>query len=213
MNERQITNTTRKVEEDPSSFILDAMAMGPSQAIENIESRGQDELVSQTKKLPTDGSAHEAWAKWGVVWGDPDASDPIFRAVTLPAGWKLKRASHSMWSDLVDDKERKRACVFYKAASYDRHASLTPLRRLEASRNYIYPNVMPHNPEDHAAYSIQGVVKDSDGHTVWSGQVNPYSIVNNALDRMMIHESTLKQAERWLDEHYPEWRDFGAYWE
>lgn len=89
------------------------------------ESRGQKELVNSAQ-LPTQCSAADR-AKLeaaGVVFGEPTKGDPLFCAATLPAGWKKVATDHSMWSDLVDETGKKRGSIFYKAAFYDRSATL-----------------------------------------------------------------------------------------
>lgn len=94
-------------------------------AILQQESRGQKELVNSTQ-LPTECRAEDR-AKLeaaGVVFGEPNENDPLFCDVTLPAGWKKVETDHSMWTDLVDGDGVKRGAIFYKAAFYDRRATL-----------------------------------------------------------------------------------------
>ena len=57
----------------------------------------------------------------------------LFINVELPKGWSIKPTDHSMWSNLVDDKGRERASIFYKAAFYDRDAHLSFNRRFRIS--------------------------------------------------------------------------------
>ena len=57
----------------------------------------------------------------------------LFIKVELPEGWSIKPTDHSMWSNLVDDKGRERASIFYKAAFYDRDAHLSFNRRFRIS--------------------------------------------------------------------------------
>jgi len=57
----------------------------------------------------------------------------LFIKVELPKGWSIKPTSHSMWSNLIDDKGRERASIFYKAAFYDRDAHLSFNRRFRIS--------------------------------------------------------------------------------
>ena len=61
---------------------------------------------------------------WGIVFLGPVPNDALFQYVTLPEGWHKQPTEHSMWSHLLDDKDRKRASIFYKAAFYDRSAQL-----------------------------------------------------------------------------------------
>lgn len=94
-------------------------------AIEAQEARGQEELVDSTQ-LPTvvrgDKAVLEAE---GVVFGEPLPNDPIFCDATLPEGWAKRPTDHSMWSELVDATGTVRAKIFYKAAFYDRKASMS----------------------------------------------------------------------------------------
>jgi hypothetical protein len=67
----------------------------------------------------------EGWEKlrsWGFIIGEIVSDDPIFRSVQLPSGWKKKGSDHNMWSSVVDEAEKERISVFYKAAFYDRSA-------------------------------------------------------------------------------------------
>ena len=59
--------------------------------------------------------------------------DDLFMEVELPTGWSLKRTDHSMWSNLIDNKGRERASIFYKAAFYDRDAFINFNRRFHIS--------------------------------------------------------------------------------
>lgn len=120
---RGITDTSKK---PPAQALSEMAELGPSGAILADEAQGQLELV-RSMKLPTDGSELAKVAELGIKFGPVDKDDPIFRDATLPAGWrKVPEPSHSMWSYVVDEKGRRRADVFYKAASYDRHAHISP---------------------------------------------------------------------------------------
>lgn len=117
----RITNTTTL---PPEIHRADAILGGPG-AIERSEARGHQELVNSTQ-LPTDCRPEDK-AKLeaaGVVFGEPNPRDPMFCDATLPAGWKKVATDHSMWSDIVDETGKKRGSIFYKAAFYDRSATL-----------------------------------------------------------------------------------------
>lgn len=118
-----IENTSQRA---PELHLLGAMSVGTDDYITGMEAQGQRELVESTD-LPTesnytDDSEYEAL---GFVFGPPHAHDPLFRPATLPAGWRKVGTDHAMHTDIVDEKGRKRASVFYKAAFYDRRASLS----------------------------------------------------------------------------------------
>lgn len=120
-------NTQRIAEQHPIMVLAEAMGSGGMNSmVERQEAQGQRELVTDDT-LPVDMN-QECKSKLedaGVVFGDTVAGDRLFRLCKLPAGWKKVATDHSMWSDLVDDQGVKRASIFYKAAFYDRRASLT----------------------------------------------------------------------------------------
>lgn len=100
--------------------------------IEASERRGQRELVDSTV-LPADlnDDRREDFERLGFVFGEPVEDDPLFLSATLPEGWKKRLTDHSMWSEIVDEKDRPRVLVFYKAAFYDRGAHMELVRRYE----------------------------------------------------------------------------------
>ena len=124
---KNITNTAVEAERNPARVLLGAM-VNPDNHILDQESQGQRELV-ESDQLPTEvyGDRNEL-EDAGVVFGDPCKDDPLFCDVTLPEGWKKRATDHSMWSELVDDEGVVRAKIFYKAAFYDRGASLNVCR-------------------------------------------------------------------------------------
>lgn len=98
--------------------------------IEAQEAQGQRELVSSAQ-LPAGLSdyrngpgAKEIYETLGFKVIGPSRSDELFLDVELAEGWSKKATDHDMWSDLLDDKGRKRAGIFYKAAFYDRKADI-----------------------------------------------------------------------------------------
>ena len=110
-------------QEDLFSILRDAMATGnPSKAIERQEERGQQALI-QGNQLPTKGLTEVANALGIRVIGVDD-NDPLFSAVLLPHGWKIAATDHTMWSDLLDETGTKQAAIFFKAAAYDREATI-----------------------------------------------------------------------------------------
>jgi hypothetical protein len=118
-----IENTTKR---DPALHLLGAMSEGSDRYITGMEARGQRELVQSTD-LPTESrwTADSEYEALGFTFGQPHAYDPLFRPATLPPGWKKVATDHAMHTDIVDEKGRRRASVFYKAAFYDRRASLS----------------------------------------------------------------------------------------
>ena len=124
----------------------------PSGAIERQEKRGQEEVVRKQrlpKKVNDHNVPNEiffAGVTKDMSWEDRkavtdqnvinytktmyknvgieilDSYDDLFWNVKLPEGWEVKATDHTMWNELVDDKSRKRASFFYKAAFYARDA-------------------------------------------------------------------------------------------
>lgn len=89
--------------------------------IEAQEAAGQRALVESTH-LPLKMGKREPYEALGFTFGE--AVDNLFINATLPDGWTIRATDHSMWSDILDEKGRRRAGVFYKAAFYDRDAHM-----------------------------------------------------------------------------------------
>jgi len=205
------TNTTKAMDGstgEAALFILDQMSTG--RAIENQEERGQRELAN-SDTLPSEGSNNPAWAKMGVKFGEEVEGDPLFRYVELPPGWTKRGSDHAMHSDLLDDKGRKRAGIFYKAAFYDRKAHIHLSRRFEATYE-------PEGGWDNRDYEKPGrffaVVKDGDKEIYRSAEVfedKPHP--ENPKWKDSGSEFARKAADVWLKERYPEAEDPSAYWD
>ena len=114
-----ITNTNKK----RGAIHPEWLFGGNPNAIEQQEAEGQKELVDSSL-LPVKVHGKEELEKLGVKFGQPLPDDPLFCEAELPEGWKKRPTDHSMGSELVDEKGKVRAFIFYKAAFYDRSASM-----------------------------------------------------------------------------------------
>jgi hypothetical protein len=112
----------------PIEQLAGACAMGASGYVEDMEARGQKELVA-SDVMPAQilHSTAEELVALGFTLGPIDTADSLFRPVILPTGWKRIGSSHAMWSYIVDERGIRRVAMFYKAAFYDRRAHVTLL--------------------------------------------------------------------------------------
>jgi hypothetical protein len=95
--------------------------------VEELEEAGRDQLLV-SDVIPTKMSCREAdLAVLGFELGDVVDDDPLFRYVTLPHGWKRRPGPDTRSLYLVDEQGRDRAHIVYKAAPYDRYASMVLL--------------------------------------------------------------------------------------
>lgn len=186
-----ITNTAETMATPEGALNLlvgltDAKSIGGS--IEAMEAKGQKELVASSQ-LPMECSpgGREALIKAGVIFGEVSQGDKLFCNVTLPQGWRKVGTDHSMWSDLRDEKDRVRARIFYKAAFYDRRAHMSVITRFTLESDY----------KDKVCF-----YRVKDGNTLL------FETPCNEESRTS-HE----QAEAWISEKYPEWKDHSAYWD
>lgn len=115
----KITNTSKQPKPE---WLLG----GNPKAIENQETRGQKELCNSSQLPKTDGfkDVKEICKKLGINVIGESKNDNLFYDVELPKGWKIIPTDHSMWSKLLDDKNKEIASIFYKAAFYDRRADI-----------------------------------------------------------------------------------------
>jgi hypothetical protein len=201
------------------SILLEAMLFNmegksPSAAIEAQEARGQAELAAAATtgnaQLPT-RSPWDELEKAGVKRLGPVDGDDLFQRAELPAGWSIKRTDHSMWSHLLDDKGRKRASIFYKAAFYDRRATLSLDTRFKIE-SYEHP--------DYEKIAMS-TVKDGDKVVFTSDRIElrddkdryGYRDKETGEETPSKRDAAQKQCEAWLGEHYPDWRSTSAYWD
>ncbi len=82
---------------------------------ENDELRGQKYLIENPvlpyKIAPTVKIALEAA---GVKFGKTLADNKLLQEAVLPKGWKKVATEKPMWTELVDNKGKVRASIFYK---------------------------------------------------------------------------------------------------
>ena len=134
------------------AFLLANEGKSPSQAIENQERRGQQDVVAN-QRLPK--KANNFTVPRDILTVGVDNSmeirerlaiekqnniaytrrryeemgiiivgdhDDLFYNVKLPDGWSIEDTDHPMWNVLLNDKHEEVANFFYKAAFYDRDA-------------------------------------------------------------------------------------------
>lgn len=195
-------NTTESTYNNPVDFLIESQVVGASGAIEHQKARGQDELVN-SDVLPV-RCFDEDWQKklerYGVQFLEVIEDDPIFQEVILPQGWKKVPTDHSMWSDLIDDKGRKRASIFYKAAFYDRSAHISLSRRYNIDYDY--------------ELSEKGklVYYATDGDKVIYRTPEVAFTKKHTPEHWQLQDKLRDEVTTWLDDNYPEWENEGAYW-
>lgn len=125
-------NTTHR---DPELHLLGTMSDGMGDYITGMESAGQRQALA-SEVIPTEihGGSKEDLTALGFVLGDQVPGDPLFRHATLPPGWSKQSTEYALDSSIVDDLGRKRCGIFYKAAFYDRRASLS----IESPSSYAW---------------------------------------------------------------------------
>jgi hypothetical protein len=159
---------------------------------------GSDHSSTVTRFRPKSRKPIERhWSKLDSIFSDRWKNDPLFQYVEMPPGWKKQRTDHSMWSDLLDDKGRKRGSIFYKAAFYDRDAFMNLTTRYSVRRDY------------EGTKQLQIL----DGETV----LDTVPLVGNReptnLQQWEVDECERKAASAYLDARFPGWKNSAAYWE
>ena len=194
-------NTQKEVKEDPGLFLLEASVLGSSNAIMNQESQGQRSFVNSDTLPGMIENTKAVLERFGVKVLGPVEDDPLFLYVELPEGWKKVPTEHSMWSDLVDDKGRKRAAIFYKAAFYDRSAHISLVPRFSVRLDY----------ERHEKEKV--IVADAWDCNKVIFSTDPVPVPS---DRHEVYASDRKaeqHAREWLLMRWPDFDKDDAYWE
>lgn len=134
-------------------------------------------------------------------------ADDLFWNVKLPEGWEIKATDHTMWNDLIDNKGRKRANFFYKAAFYDRSAFTNLKTRFSMEVTHISDS------EDYDVWrksDIQGQVKDCN-NIIYCTECVPAT--DDYLEENKINKELREKLESFMTEHYPNYKDVHAYWD
>lgn len=134
--------------------------------------------------------------------------DDLFYSVKLPKGWEIKATDHSMWNNLFDDKGRKRANFFYKAAFYDRDAFIN-----FETRFHICVDHIADPSEDYEIWSksdFQGKIKD--GETVIF-ETKYMNCSGDYLEDDKVKSELRKELISYMSENYPDYDDINAYWD
>lgn len=193
-----ITNTTKL---DPPFHLLTTMESG---GIERQEAIGQKELVN-SQQLPSKSNEYsgidavEQYGKMGISVL-LDGNDNLFLSAILPEGWKKEGTGHPMWSNLIDNKGRIRATIFYKAAFYDREAFVNFIKRYKWENHYTTNE----KPEGFEYYpQCYRVMDNGTNQELFRTEVfDAYS-----------DEKLKQQAVDFINNKFPNWDDINAYWD
>jgi hypothetical protein len=182
--------------------------------IERQEANGQFEFV-MSESLPAAGTVLEKFrgelpdrktlTDLGFVFG---AVNGLFVQCKLPNGWKKRATDHSMWSELLDDKGRKRAAIFYKAAFYDREAFIrweSPL----AQNSFLAGGKETYEHQDGEKTTMYGLVS-LHGKEVFRTEAIE---IQTTKSRWQAGDEIRKLLDVWINENYPDHRNPFAYWE
>lgn len=201
---------------------------GNPEAIDRQEKEGQKELVAssieEVQQLPARGNgcdAREVYQKLGFEVISQSNGDPLFLDVKMKNGFHVQPTDHPMWSDLVDNKGRARASIFYKAAFYDRDAFINPLKtRYNVERRHVRtdkqyesgyhrrnnePILFDCTDNGVVIFSTPGLlyteIYDEEKHVEWW---EGYEAAQNQQKEIAIN---------YLNDSYPDWIDPMAYWD
>ena len=209
---------------------------GGEQAIYDSEARGQAEMVkSESLPVRTNFCSDADLEAMGIELGKPFEEDDIFRPAVLPDGWVRKGTEHSMWSEIVDGRGRKRLSIFYKAAFYDRSAHVSAEKRFNVLNGGSFRCRLPDYDRDNDPHSYGEAPGDRDYVVCDFGQGDaPIELhrveVPDAPDTPLARDDTpereaewnvfweadrdaSKAATAWLAERYPDHEQPAAYWD
>lgn len=138
----------------------------------------------------------------GVVFGEKIS---LFYSVTLPKGWKIIDTEELIFWHLIDDRERKRATIKYDPFRFEAELQLNT--RFNFCRDYdrekrenIATSVVTDNGK--AIHTTKPIVLPQ--RIDQDYQSPEWYQTGNQAD---------SDAESWLDESFPNWRDPAAYWD
>lgn len=168
---------------------------------DSMEWRERTKIVTQNNIEYT----RQQYEQMGIVI--VEEYNDLFWSVILPEGWKIEATAHLMWKNLVDNKGRKRADFFYKAAFYDRDAFINFDTRYHA--------IVDHVADVNSKYEVwarsdyQGIVKDGE-EVIFSTECIPVTGSYEKDDE--VKEKLRLQLNKYLEENYPDYKNIHAYW-
>ena len=134
--------------------------------------------------------------------------DDLFWSVKLPEGWEIRATDHTMWNELIDNKGRKRASFFYKAAFYDRDAFINFNTRFQVSVDHVADPATDYDVWKASDY--QGIVKDG-GVVIYSTKC--VSVTGSYDGDDKVKKPLWKELENFMKEHWPDYENTDAYWD
>jgi len=193
--------------------------------IEAQEREGQ-QAQAKLETLPIDmqGCTVKDFEKLGFTFGEK--TDRIFWKCSFPKGWTKRPSGHSMWSDLLDDKGRKRGSIFFKAAFYDynAHIGLNPRYTfrstyLDEKKEEIYDRATGEHKADKMGVSSKfvrvDVIDTATKEVLHSSDPLPeanWDKREEAMARSKAIDEAKEAANVWLTQKFPSWRDPLVYW-
>lgn len=184
--------------------------------VEAQEKRGQEEQeAKETLPITMNGCKKEDFEKLGFKFFGK--TDRIFWQCSFPPGWKKRATGHSLWSNLIDDKDRNRGSIFFKAAFYDYDAfiSLNP--------RYIIKRIMLDAKKEEIFDRKTGEFKD--GKRGAEDTLLRFDVVDTATEESVFasdlverkayisQEAEQKKCDEWIAKNYPDWKSPSAYWD
>lgn len=142
-------------------------------------------------------NARQYLEREGVVFHEECDPKSLFLDVTLPEGWRRK-SGEGAWSYLIDDRMRTRAIIFCDASIFD------PDVFLELTSRYTWQRDMSERESTNIVHIMDGVTRL---HTIRE------DIPSDETKRYGALTAIGEAAKKWLDAHYPNWRDPSAYWD
>ena len=191
--------------EEMSAILMLARALsGEKNVRENMEAEGQQEAVNRTMLAKRMYPSRADWESLGFTFVDiPD--DNVLCHAELPEGWSIEATSHSMHINILDANGLKRGSMFYKAAFYDRNASMSLERRYGIFRKYF-----EENPRTFEVY----FGNEQEILFVAGKVVKPTNGTEEEIDAAYAEAERLEKiALEWANENYPEWENIHAYWD
>jgi hypothetical protein len=181
-----------------------AIAASNPDIIEVRQRIGIAELIRQ-EKLPKDILNHNREVIEGLGFAFGPDIDGLFVAATLPKGWSKVSTKHDMWINLLDEKNRIRAGIFFKEAFYDSSSSVRwstrfrctiaaeDGRRFQDFNDDIVPTV--------------GVVMDC-GVEIYRTKPENLAMTENNVSSQLV-----AKAHEWLTDRYPKADNVFEHWD
>ena len=159
-----------------------------------------------TALFPQIYPSKEECEKLGFQFNETSGAS-LLHGLVLPLGWSIQKSNLCFFKTIVDDKGRERGTIYNSSVFADGE------EKMILSLKYSVREMVTLNDSNSTTFLVYFGSNDEILFTAGTC-VMPKTVGNEGLQQWKKEKKELHElATMFADENYPNWRDFGAYWD